>query len=111
VSAASLSGTAAAARIALVAELEPASAILYRSTDHAQELAQTQAIASWDLVRLGIVDAVVSEADGEDAFLERLAHAAHAELTEILSQGADERRGRREKRYRTIGDPTAEAAR
>ena len=88
---------------------EGASAILYRTTDRAAELARTQGIASWDLVRLGIADRVVSEADGEEPFLQRLTDATLAELEDVESQAAHERLSRREERYRTIGDPTTEA--
>jgi acyl-CoA carboxylase subunit beta len=88
---------------------EGASAILYRSTDHAAELAATQGLASWELQRFGIVDVVVAErpaADLEpDAFAQRLGDAVEAELRTLLAQDPGARLARRERRYRTIGQP------
>ena len=40
---------------------EGASAIVYRDTDHAPELSAAQGIRSADLLRAGIVDAIVAE--------------------------------------------------
>jgi acetyl-CoA carboxylase carboxyl transferase beta subunit len=91
---------------------EGASAILYRSTEHAAELAATQGGASWELARFGIVDVVVDErpaADREpDAFAARMGDAVEAELRSLLTQDADARLARRERRYRSIGNPQEE---
>jgi acetyl-CoA carboxylase carboxyl transferase subunit beta len=88
---------------------EGASAILYRTVDHAPQLAATQAIASAELLRFGIVDAIVAErpsADREpDAFLDRLADAVEVELRALCAQDDDERLRAREQRYRAIGAP------
>lgn len=88
---------------------EGASAILYRTTDRAPELAATQAISSVDLLRHGIVDAIVPEhpvaSQERDAFLVRLGDAVKAELSALLATGADERLQARKARYRRIGEP------
>jgi acetyl-CoA carboxylase carboxyl transferase subunit beta len=89
---------------------EGASAILYRTTERAPELAATQAIASAELLRFGIVDRIVEEcpsADRErDAFLDRVADAVAQELVALASQDPGERLEARERRYRTIGELT-----
>jgi acetyl-CoA carboxylase carboxyl transferase beta subunit/acetyl-CoA carboxylase carboxyl transferase alpha subunit len=89
---------------------EGASAILYRTTDRAPELAATQGIASSDLLRFGIVDRIVDErpsADQErDAFLSRLGDVVEEELRGLLNQDPLARLDARERRYRTIGDLT-----
>jgi acetyl-CoA carboxylase carboxyl transferase subunit beta len=89
---------------------EGASAILYGTTDRAPELAATQAIASAELLRFGIVDAIVEErpsAEREsEAFLDRLADAVLRELLALAAEDPRERREARERRYRTIGELT-----
>ena len=89
---------------------EGASAILYRTTDRAPELAAKQAIASTDLLRFGIVDRIVDErpsAEREgDAFLDRLADVVDEELRALAAQDAGDRLRTREQRYRDIGEPT-----
>jgi acetyl-CoA carboxylase carboxyl transferase subunit beta len=83
---------------------EGASAILYRSTDHAAELAATQGGASWDLARFGIVDVVVPEqpsADREpDAFAARLGAVVESELRALVATPAAGRLAARARRYR-----------
>jgi acyl-CoA carboxylase subunit beta len=88
---------------------EGASAILYRSPDHAAELAAAQGGSSWELERFGIVDVVVPERPAADrepaAFAERLGDAVEAELRSLLAQEPEARLARRERRYRSIGNP------
>lgn len=88
---------------------EGASAILYRTTDRAEELANSQGIGSWELERLGIVDLIVSErpsAEQEpDAFLERMAAVVGVELRALLQRDPGDRLGARERRYREVGNP------
>jgi len=79
---------------------EGASAILYRDTDHAAELAATQGGASWDLSASGIVDLVLSEAPG--AFAERLGAVVEAELRALAAQDPAARRAARSRRYRQL---------
>jgi acyl-CoA carboxylase subunit beta len=76
---------------------EGASAILYRDTEHAAELAATQGGASWDLRRSGIADVVVPE---DDAFTERLGAVVEAELRALAAQDPAARRAARARRYR-----------
>jgi acetyl-CoA carboxylase carboxyl transferase subunit beta len=89
---------------------EGASAILYRTTDRAPELAATQAIASGELLRFGIVDRIVEECPSaereSDAFLDRLAGAVGQELAALAAQDPGERLEARERRYRAIGELT-----
>jgi acetyl-CoA carboxylase alpha subunit len=86
---------------------EGASAILYRNIERARERAATQAISSVDLLRHGIVDAIVPEhpaaSQDPNALLARLGDAVHAELGALLATGA-ERLGAREARYRRTGE-------
>jgi acyl-CoA carboxylase subunit beta len=77
---------------------EGASAILYRSTEHAPELAATQGGASWDLARFGIVDVVVPEEP--QRFRERLGAVVEAELRELRAQDPGTRLATRARRYR-----------
>ena len=71
---------------------EGASAIVFRDTDHAPELAAAQGIRSADLLRNGIVDAIVPEhpdaADEPVEFSRRVARAIAAEVG-ALSAVAD----------------------
>jgi acyl-CoA carboxylase subunit beta len=87
---------------------EGASAILYRSTDRAAELAAAQGGASWELVRFGIVDVIVPErpsADREpDAYAARMGDTVEAELRSLLEQPAGARLADRERRYRHGGN-------
>jgi acetyl-CoA carboxylase carboxyl transferase subunit beta len=86
---------------------EGASAILYRSTDRAAELAARQGIRSADLLATGIVDRVVAErpdaADEPVAFLRRLARVLEYELLTQLRRDPAERLTARARRHRSIG--------
>ncbi|AFM19088.1 acetyl-CoA carboxylase beta subunit [Mycolicibacterium chubuense NBB4] len=88
---------------------EGASAIVYRDVDHAPELAAAQGIRSADLLRDGIVDAVVAEhpdaADEPRAFTDRLSATIAAELHGLRSVPGEQRLAARLERYRRIGLP------
>lgn len=88
---------------------EGASAIVFRDTAHAAELAAAQGIRSADLLKSGIVDVIVPEypdaADEPVAFSERLSRAIAAEVHALREIPASERQAARLKRYRRIGLP------
>jgi acyl-CoA carboxylase subunit beta len=83
---------------------EGASAILYRSTDHAAALAALQGGASWELARFGIADVVVPEHPSADqepaAFAQRLGAVVEAELRVLHAADAAARLAARARRYR-----------
>jgi acetyl-CoA carboxylase carboxyl transferase subunit beta len=86
---------------------EGASAIVFRDTAHAAELAAAQGIRSADLLASGIVDAVVPEhpdAAGEPVeFSARLSVAIATELHALRDVPDAERMAARLQRYRRIG--------
>jgi len=86
---------------------EGASAIVFRDVDHAPELAAAQGIRSADLMRNGIVDAIVPEhpdaADTPADFTERLSATIATELHQLRSVPDDQRLAARLRRYRRIG--------
>jgi acetyl-CoA carboxylase carboxyl transferase subunit beta len=88
---------------------EGASAILYRTVERADELADAQGIGSWDLERFGIVDVVVAESPSADqepeAFLDRMQAAIGTELRRVVRADHGERLAARERRYRQMGNP------
>ncbi|WP_460354778.1 carboxyl transferase domain-containing protein [Mycobacterium sp. ZZG] len=88
---------------------EGASAIVFRDVDHAPELAAAQGIRSADLLRNGIVDAVVPEhpdaADEPMAFTARLSATIAAELHRLRTVPDEQRLAARLERYRRIGLP------
>lgn len=88
---------------AFIAPLPPraASEILHRTVERAPELAQSQGIRSVDLLRTGLIDAVVSENDPE-AFSQRIVDAACAALGEVAHLSDGERMDLRRQRYRRI---------
>ncbi|MBV8348679.1 MAG: acetyl-CoA carboxyl transferase [Mycolicibacterium sp.] len=90
---------------------EGASAIVYRDTFHAPELAEAQGIRSADLLRSGIVDAIVAErpdaADEPVEFSKRLSCAIGHELHELTAVPGSQRYPRRLARYRSLGLPTS----
>ena len=86
---------------------EGASAIVYRDTAHAPELAAAQGIRSADLLASGIVDVVVPEypdaADEPIEFSKRLSNAIAGELAALRQLPDDQRYAFRLARYRSIG--------
>ncbi|HTY34351.1 carboxyl transferase domain-containing protein [Mycobacterium sp.] len=90
---------------------EGASAIVFRDTAHAPELAGAQGIRSADLLASGIVDAIVPEhpdaADEPVEFSQRLTRAIAAEVDALRGMPPAERLAARLRRYRRIGSPTA----
>lgn len=88
---------------------EGASAIVFRDTDHAAELAAAQGIRSADLLESGIVDVVVAEhpdaADEPVEFSQRLSRAIADEVHALRAIPAAERLAARLRRYRNIGVP------
>jgi len=88
---------------------EGASAIVFRDTEHAPELAAAQGIRSADLLRSGIVDVIVPEhpdaADEPVEFSQRLSHAIAAEVYALRGMPDAERLAARLQRYRRIGLP------
>ena len=88
---------------------EGASAIVFRDTAHAPELAAAQGIRSADLLASGIVDAIVPEhpdaADEPVEFSQRLSSAIAAEVHALRGLPDAERLAARLQRYRRIGLP------
>jgi acetyl-CoA carboxylase carboxyl transferase subunit beta len=86
---------------------EGASAIVFRDVDHAPELAASQGIRSADLLRHGIVDAIVPEhpdaADEPTEFTRRLSATIAGELHRLRSIPDGQRLDARLARYRRIG--------
>lgn len=102
-----------AAEQAWLAPLAPegSSAVLYRTSEHAPEIAIRQRVTAAELADQGIVDVVVPElpdaAAEPQAFLARLAAQVVSELDWVLAQPQDERLMRRHRRYRLLGtDPS-----
>jgi acetyl-CoA carboxylase beta subunit len=89
---------------------EGASAIVYRDTAHAPELAEAQGIRSADLLRSGIVDEIVAErpdaADEPVDFAKRLSCAIGRGLHELTTAPGPRRYAHRLARYRWLGMPT-----
>ncbi|MEU6174682.1 carboxyl transferase domain-containing protein [Streptantibioticus parmotrematis] len=98
-----------AARHAWLSPLPPegASAILYRTTERAYEVAERQGVRSADLLAHRVVDRIVEEtpdaADDPAPFLTLLGEALGAELTALRARDRDERLTARRARYRTLG--------
>jgi acyl-CoA carboxylase subunit beta len=86
---------------------EGASAVLYRTTDRAMEVAERQGVGVAALRSHRIVDRVVPErpdaADEGEAFLRRVGAALEAELGALLRWEPSARYGERRRRYRTLG--------
>ncbi|OSC39448.1 carboxyl transferase domain-containing protein [Mycobacterium decipiens] len=88
---------------------EGASAIVFRDTAHAAELAAAQGIRSADLLTSGIVDVIVPEypdaADEPVEFSQRLSSAVAAEVHALRELPSTDRLAARLGRYRRIGVP------
>ncbi|WP_433523270.1 carboxyl transferase domain-containing protein [Nocardia pseudovaccinii] len=86
---------------------EGASAIVYRDTGHASELADAQGIRATDLLADGVVDRIVPEfpdaADEPVDFARRMVAAIADELTGLRARPLDEIRASRHTRYRRLG--------
>ncbi len=86
---------------------EGASAIVFRDTAHAPELAADQGVRSADLLRNGIVDAIVLEypdaADEPIEFSKRVARAIAAEVGALSAVADADRITARLDRYRKLG--------
>ena len=98
-----------AAQHAWLSPLSPegASAIVYRDTDHAPEMAQRQGVRSSDLLAAGIVDRIVAErpdaADEPEDFCNRMGRVLQYELVSLLQADPAERYAARLNRYRRLG--------
>ncbi|WP_182345743.1 carboxyl transferase domain-containing protein [Tomitella gaofuii] len=86
---------------------EGASAIVHRDTAHAPQMAEEQGVRSRDLLRDGIIDAVVLEesGDGPAELGARAGEAIAAELRSLAEVGDDDRMRARLDRYRRLGLP------
>jgi acyl-CoA carboxylase subunit beta len=86
---------------------EGVSAILYRDTDHAPELAASQGVRSADLLREGLVDRIVPEhpdaADEPAEFCDRMTQVLAHELGMLLRADPTDRLAARLARYRRLG--------
>ncbi len=86
---------------------EGASAILYRTTGRAAEVADWQGVRSLDLLRDDVVDRIVAErpdaADEPGAFLTRLGGVLEHELVALMRAGTPQRHEARLARYRRLG--------
>jgi len=86
---------------------EGASAILFRDTSHAPELASSQRVRVLDLLHAGIVDRVVAEhpdaADEPEQFCQRMSQVIQHELAVLARQDPAERLAARLERYRRLG--------
>ncbi|WP_280246989.1 acetyl-coenzyme A carboxylase carboxyl transferase subunits beta/alpha [Nocardia abscessus] len=88
---------------------EGASAIVFRDTDHAAELAAAQRISAADLLADGVVDRIVPEfpdaADEPVDFARRMVAAIAQELTALRARPESELLAARQARYRRLGLP------
>jgi acetyl-CoA carboxylase carboxyl transferase subunit beta len=88
---------------------EGASAIVFRETGHAPDLAAAQGVRSVDLLRNGIVDLIIAEhpdaADEPIPFLHRLSRAIGAEVNDLAARPDSSRMTARLARYRKLGLP------
>jgi acetyl-CoA carboxylase beta subunit len=86
---------------------EGASAVLYRTTERAVEVAERQGVGVAALRGHGIVDRVIPElpdaADEGEAFLRRVGAVLEAELAALLRSEPAARYGERRRRYRSLG--------
>jgi acetyl-CoA carboxylase carboxyl transferase subunit beta len=90
-----------AAAHAWLAALAPegASAIVYRDTAHARELARAQGIRGADLAAAGVVDQVIAEDGGWPA---ALAGSLRAEIANLAAISDAQRRAARARRFRAL---------
>jgi acetyl-CoA carboxylase carboxyl transferase beta subunit len=88
---------------------EGASAIMYRDTDHAADLAEQQGIRAADLAAAGVVDEVITgtgrwtqDLAAQD-LVQGLGRAVHRALAELARQNPGRRLAARTSRYRDLG--------
>ena len=85
---------------------EGASAIVYRDTGRAPELAERQGISSAALAADGIIDHVIAESPANpDRFCRDIGHALHRALEDLAGQDDGTRLAERLHRYRRLGMP------
>jgi len=86
---------------------EGASAIRYRTTARAAEMAAAQGVRSLDLLRNGLVDRLVAEApdaaDEADEFVARLARVLEEEILGLIGRDITRLLAERQERYRRLG--------
>ena len=86
---------------------EGASAIVFRDTTHAAEMAERQGVRAKDLLEAGIVDRVVPEvpdaAADPDAFCRPLADAVRDALLQVMALPRRRRLDSRQEKYRSLG--------
>jgi acetyl-CoA carboxylase carboxyl transferase beta subunit len=86
---------------------EGASAIRYRTTERAPEIAAAQGVRSLDLLRHGLVDRIVAEApdaaDEPEEFVVRMARVLEEEILGLLGRDLPRLVGERLERYRRLG--------
>jgi acyl-CoA carboxylase subunit beta len=92
---------------------EGASAIMYRDTDHAADLAGQQGIRAADLAAAGVVDEVITGTgqwtqdlatqDPAQDLVQGLGRAVHRALAELARQNPERRLAARTRRYRGLG--------
>ncbi|HSA53488.1 MAG TPA: carboxyl transferase domain-containing protein [Yinghuangia sp.] len=89
---------------------EGASAILFRTTDRAGEIAERQGIRATDLRADGIVDRIIPElpdaAAEPEAFVQRVAATLEHEIRALRAIDPGDRVRKRLARYRSLGLPT-----
>ncbi|XGU21121.1 carboxyl transferase domain-containing protein [Rhodococcus sp. 3Y1] len=88
---------------------EGASAIVHRDISHAPEMAAAQGIRSLDLLRDGVIDAIIPEtpdaADEPVEFSKRVGAAIAHELFVLAEESDIDRQSSRIARYRNLGVP------
>jgi acetyl-CoA carboxylase alpha subunit len=91
-----------AAADAWLAPLAPegASAIVFRDTTHAADLARGQGIGAAALAAAGVVDEVIA---GNGDLARNLGRAVHRALAELTRQNPERRLADRAARYRRLG--------
>lgn len=86
---------------------EGASAILFRDTSHAPEIADAQRVSAINLLELGIVDRVVSEpvdpADDPVTFCRRIGQVLQHEIASLMHMSDDARVTARIEKYDGLG--------
>lgn len=86
---------------------EGASAIVYRDTEHAAQMAQQQQVQSDRLLANGIADRIIAEqpdaAEEPDAFVARVAATLEYEIITLMRKSPERRFFQRVERYRELG--------